>query len=523
MKNKKIILGLLFSSILPLTGCNDTSISSHLKLSIVGNNNVGINEYITLKAFVDDEENEDVSWSSSDKQIATISSTGIVKGLKEGKVTITAKKDNLEDSIEIEVHESYRPFNVVQKFINKPYQVETKSNTINYNEKYYNDSYYFTSKSNLLKDSFGYGKNKDDLCFEYNIVNNEVQNAMLLRNETSDYRSITYDIDDLSIANFSSFNLNNENIYELSDNSKNVFSYSLLQNFKDEEEKNNYLNSLTSVKLKITSGSTFDIEYKFSSYEDIVSSYFLLQEKNTLLNSYLENGSVLVPEVYLDITEIVSKIENMSYACDMNSIKKDDGTIISMGVGYFNKDYLYYDYTDEYLEYFNSKSEEKLTDQILINIKNKSSLEDGVYIYSFDNDNITLKKKYDESNETDYHNLFFNLNWVFSSLKNNLYNFEPIQTNQYTDSSYKEYFNNSLKAALVCYDLFEEYILGFTGADLDCYPVGLVVSYNKEKVDVAGVMYIEGQGTVAVYQNTPFYNFNKNSFPVIDNYISNIK
>ena len=49
MKNKKIILGLLFSSILPLTGCNDTSISSHLKLSIVGNNNVGINEYITLK------------------------------------------------------------------------------------------------------------------------------------------------------------------------------------------------------------------------------------------------------------------------------------------------------------------------------------------------------------------------------------------------------------------------------------------------------------------------------------------
>ena len=73
-----------------------------------GNVSILVGDSITLKATVtpSNATNKGVTWSTSNKAIATVSSTGVVKGLKAGKVTITAtSKDNkkIKATCEIEV------------------------------------------------------------------------------------------------------------------------------------------------------------------------------------------------------------------------------------------------------------------------------------------------------------------------------------------------------------------------------------------------------------------------------------
>jgi len=57
-------------------------------ITITGSTVVAKGKTVTLKA------DQDVTWKSSDKKIATVSSSGKVKGIKAGKVTITATAKN---------------------------------------------------------------------------------------------------------------------------------------------------------------------------------------------------------------------------------------------------------------------------------------------------------------------------------------------------------------------------------------------------------------------------------------------
>ena len=58
------------------------------EITITGSSVVAKGKTVTLKA------DQDVTWNSSDKKIATVSSSGKVKGIKAGKVTITATAKN---------------------------------------------------------------------------------------------------------------------------------------------------------------------------------------------------------------------------------------------------------------------------------------------------------------------------------------------------------------------------------------------------------------------------------------------
>ncbi len=57
---------------------------SNAAVTVTGSKYVAKGKKVTLKA------NQAVTWKSSDKKIATVSSSGVVKGIKAGKVTITA-------------------------------------------------------------------------------------------------------------------------------------------------------------------------------------------------------------------------------------------------------------------------------------------------------------------------------------------------------------------------------------------------------------------------------------------------
>lgn len=77
------------------------------KITITGSKYVAKGKKITLKATVAPEKaNQKVTWTSSDKKIATVSAKGVVKGIKPGKVKITAtsvKNKKIKKTITIEV------------------------------------------------------------------------------------------------------------------------------------------------------------------------------------------------------------------------------------------------------------------------------------------------------------------------------------------------------------------------------------------------------------------------------------
>lgn len=71
-----------------------------------------------------------------------------------------------------------------------------------FEEKYYTDSYLFISSSIDYESSFGYGEEKDTTIVYHYDYNNEITNAEFLRTEVYNYRSLTYDLQDLSINDF---------------------------------------------------------------------------------------------------------------------------------------------------------------------------------------------------------------------------------------------------------------------------------------------------------------------------------
>ena len=84
-------------------------------VEINGTNEVQEGKTITLKATVKptDADDKSVTWTSSDKTIATVSDSGKVKGVKPGKVTITATtKNGKTDTFEVTVTEKPATYTV---------------------------------------------------------------------------------------------------------------------------------------------------------------------------------------------------------------------------------------------------------------------------------------------------------------------------------------------------------------------------------------------------------------------------
>ena len=118
MKKNKLIYT-LFSLSLLVTGCtptnnsNSSSSSSNSSIieiisgvEIVGPTSVNVGKTITLVADVIGSENDEVTWNSSNNSIATINQNGMLKGISEGNVEITAtsiKDPSKSQSITIKV------------------------------------------------------------------------------------------------------------------------------------------------------------------------------------------------------------------------------------------------------------------------------------------------------------------------------------------------------------------------------------------------------------------------------------
>ena len=84
---------------------------SPTSLTITGTNRVKVGEEVTLTSTVSPSgASQEVTWSSSNSNVATISSSGVVRGINKGSVVITAtssKKNSVSNVFEIEVYDDY--------------------------------------------------------------------------------------------------------------------------------------------------------------------------------------------------------------------------------------------------------------------------------------------------------------------------------------------------------------------------------------------------------------------------------
>lgn len=555
MKKSFLILCSLLLCTPILNSCNQTTQET---LLIKGNNQVGINEYIDLSAYLNDELTDNVIWSSSDPSIASVSSIGMVKGLKVGNVIIScalSNNKNVSNTFEVSVHESYSLSNVMGKFIkdkvayktsvNNTIKINNQNIDIKFEEKYYTDSYLFISSSIDYESSFGYGEEKDTTIVYHYDYNNEITNAEFLRTEVYNYRSLTYDLQDLSINDFANYNLNDDNEYEiLENNTKTTFISFINQNFNTTNDKTstyeNLSNGLTSLKIKVQDENNFSAIYDFSS-SIVTMNFSLINEENTLLNNYLSKNSIGKPAVESDILKIKELSKNHNYIRDLGRyVDTVDGKKIEINIGtcYYTENYIYYDFTDEYIEYYNAHPElqinnanKTLFDFGYINISSKTTKNDGVYYFEYKSIDGEMKlmvsnDKYREDNNftnyTKYYEFIENLTWIMDYTDDKLFTYEKTNTNTF-DESYNEYVSNSLDCADITYYLFQDYITAF-----DATPLGLFLAYknsNEEKdcvVYVGAYLYIKGAG-VFNYQNYSYSGFNSSNVKLIDDYLLNLK
>lgn len=555
MKKSFLILCSLLLCTPMLNSCNQTTQET---LLIKGNNQVGINEYIDLSAYLNDELTDNVIWSSSDPSIATVSSIGMVKGLKVGTVIIScvlSNNKNVSNTFEVSVHESYSLSNVMGKFIkdkvayktsvNNTIKINNQNIDIKFEEKYYTDSYLFISSSIDYESSFGYGEENDTTIVYHYDYNNEITNAEFLRTEVYNYRSLTYDLQDLSINDFANYNLNDNNEYEiLENNTKTTFISFINQNFNTTNDKTSAYqslsNGLTSLKIKVQDENNFSAIYDFSS-SIVTMNFSLINEENTLLNNYLSKNSIGKPTVESDILKIKDLSRNHNYIRDLGRyVDTVDGKKIEINMGscYYTENYIYYDFTDEYIEYYNAhpelqinNSNKTLFDFGYINISSKTTKSDGVYYFEYKSIDGEMKlmvsnDKYREENNftnyTKYYEFIENLTWIMDYTDDKLFTYEKTNTNTF-DESYNEYVSNSLDCADITYYLFQDYITAF-----DATPLGLFLAYknaNEEKdcvVYVGAYLYVKGAG-VFDYQNYSYSGFNSSNVKLIDDYLLNLK
>lgn len=555
MKKSFLILCSLLLCTPMLNSCNQTTQET---LLIKGNNQVGINEYIDLSAYLNDELTDNVIWSSSDPSIATVSSIGMVKGLKVGTVIIScvlSNNKNVSNTFEVSVHESYSLSNVMGKFIkdkvayktsvNNTIKINNQNIDIKFEEKYYTDSYLFISSSIDYESSFGYGEENDTTIVYHYDYNKEITNAEFLRTEVYNYRSLTYDLQDISINDFANYNLNDNNEYEiLENNTKTTFISFINQNFNTTNDKTSAYqslsNGLTSLKIKVQDENNFSAIYDFSS-SIVTMNFSLINEENTLLNNYLSKNSIGKPTVESDILKIKDLSRNHNYIRDLGRyVDTVDGKKIeiNMGTCYYTENYIYYDFTDEYIEYYNAhpelqinNSNKTLFDFGYINISSKTTKSDGVYYFEYKSIDGEMKlmvsnDKYREENNftnyTKYYEFIENLTWIMDYTDDKLFTYEKTNTNTF-DESYNEYVSNSLDCADITYYLFQDYITAF-----DATPLGLFLAYknaDEEKdcvVYVGAYLYVKGAG-VFDYQNYSYSGFNSSNVKLIDDYLLNLK
>lgn len=505
------------------------------RLEIVCQNSVGINEYITVTALFEGKEC-DVKWESSDKTVLTISSAGIVKGIKEGKATIKATKGEDVATKEIIVHESMQLGRVFTRFNNANYKLVVTSNIadfdISFTEYYYKESYYYETNSSLLVSSYGLGQDYEG-CFEYYKQNDRVISATFLRDNLTSYRDLLNDLTDIGSNPFSNTKVSDDNKYDLkTDTYKSFFFSSYAQ--KCQETASNKLSllysTISTLELEVLTPYSFLVKMEFGIDQECTLKYEIFNEENIALREYLDAHNIAYPKVYESINKITELVKGHNYLRNLGTYRKADDSKINIGTCYYTENYLYFDFSDEYIEEL--KATKEYYDYGYINISGSKNYKDGVYPFTYKTNaegvkELILEEKVSEKNSygqeyKKYYEFYENITLVMDSVQNDLYSFQLFNTNSLA-KEYEEYYSNASTSCSIGSSLFSDYVQGLS-AEVN----GLLISCSLDADNEANSIINYGaifnvMGSYAYnYSAYSYTGFNTVSVAMLEEFMTNI-
>ncbi len=527
-----------------------SSESTKKTLTLEKKDRIGIREYFQLKAYLGEDECE-VSYISSNKKVATVSSSGLLKGIALGKTTIEAtlnSDSSIKTSFELEVIDSMEPEVVLRRYLNSTsyvvtgegyYNDDTSQYSLDYEENFYSDSYEFTLKGKGSQPFIGsYGISYDvNNAFMYGKQNNEVVGAQYFRKGISDYHVMITDVTDLPLSSLRVNQLNDENSYEIEDQSfVEACVLMLTQNMSSQDIMMDLYTNLKNITINIISPYEFKLDYGFITY-NIDASFSLHfhdlgNKENEALHNYLKNHKVVVPETYDDITKVKELSANHNFYCELGTYTKEDKTSISMGKSYYTEDYCFIDYSDEYIE--ETKETYTYVDNGYINLEGKQDYEDGVYEFtaSKDEENNIVYTIGDMITETGYLGLRYlkyydyveNLALIMDQMQTVLYSFEETSTDDYENlKDYKEYASWTTFGSYIAKEIFSDLVS--TGM---FSPMGIILSINYDeqepsntKVRYGGLFDVMGNMTY-YYSDFEYTGFGKAKVESLDNFLASL-
>ena len=536
-----------------LTACGSSpAASTEQKLVIVGDETVGLYEYVTLQAKLGDADCP-VIWSSSDKDIATVSSSGMVKGMALGKAIIRAQsKENEKVAAEfqIEVRESMQIGLVLERFQSgRPYRViasgEVNLTDANFvfsgEETYYRDSYFFDSVGDPYIESYGIGKSSSG-CFVYHQDDRSVSDAELMRSECFDYRSVLYGVHDLSVSYFYSVTLKEDHTYAIEDSTLRDAFYSMLMQNIDRsayaQEISSLARALTELKLVVKTPYSFELLYQFSSISGNLGSaclnFELLSEETTnqMLDAYLSSNEIAIPEVYQPILDLIELVSDHNYIRSLGMYTKTDGTRFSIGECHYTSDYVYFDFSEAYIEEM-KESNEEYRDYGYVNIPQCASYEEGVYAFTYEENadgqmSVRIGARYEEKNARGefykkYYDFYENITWILEMTQEKLYTFQRTSTADY-GQGYDEFIGDCSLTRQIASGLFTDLVDGL-GATSE----GLLLSMKIDPSDPSasflnyGILISLSGASGYYYSPYPYTRFHQAGIGQMESFLESLK
>ena len=545
---KKSLPLLLSLAILP--SCGNTinhdsttvldSENTEKKLVISGAEHLGVREYINLTCSFG---GKIVSpkWASSDNSIATVSSVGMVKGMKIGTCEILASYNGETASFTINVTDSWALSSVVTRLRNSSYHLSVTGDGGEYDSMVdphfemdvYQNSFYFNSPNaqDYVAD-YGCAMTSDGMYFSYSKENNAVKDAVYFRDQGIALSSRYYGLSILS-GNYYTADLDYENTYDMSNSTYLKALYFLIGtqfvNNNHTEYMTELKGSILSLVFTVNSEKSFTAVMGFGDEElgtitTITMKFDALDtSSDPVINEYLKTKNPEYPEVYSDITNLYELSKNHNYTRDLGNYTKGDGSKIHIGNVYYTEDYYFCEYNSEYIE--ETKDTIQYTSKGVIDIYGKTEVKDGCYNFTIvdgevvlgERDKTTLGFFYDH-----WYDYCENLTLILDTLYDDFYSFDSVSTGEI---NYPEYGSYCDTAASLTSEIFNEYVSAIDG--LTSAGMLLAIDYNEKDPNNSlcniGGLFTYNSQVAYQYSKYPYSKFNKTSSKLIDDYLASLK